>query len=94
MYTHIYSIPGGTVGKESANAGDTRDVGSTLRSGRSPGEGSGNPPQYLCLENTTDRGVTIHAVTESDTTDMHTHIHSSAFSQYLKHGGNPSDQKW
>ena len=33
-------VPGGTSGKESpANAGDIRDVGSILGSGRSPGEG-------------------------------------------------------
>ena len=31
-----------------ANAGD---VGSILGSGRSPGEGNGNPLQYSCLEN-------------------------------------------
>ena len=26
-------------------------------SGRSPGEGNGNAPQYSCLENTMDRGA-------------------------------------
>ena len=31
-----------------ANAGD---VGSILGSGRSPGEGNGNPLEYSCLEN-------------------------------------------
>ena len=42
-------------GKESAcNAGD---MGSNPRSGRSPGEGSGNPFQYSCLENSMDRGA-------------------------------------
>ena len=35
----------------SANAGDLRGVGSVPESGRSPGEGSGNPLQYSCLEN-------------------------------------------
>ena len=35
----------------SANAGDIRDVGSIPKSGRSPGGGRGNPPQYSCLEN-------------------------------------------
>ena len=34
-----------------ANAGDIRDVGSIPGSGRSPGEGNGNPLQYSCLEN-------------------------------------------
>ena len=33
-----------------ANAGDVRDVGLILGSGRSPGEGNGNPLQYSCLE--------------------------------------------
>ena len=35
----------------SASAGDTRDVGLIPGSGRSPGEGNGNPLQYSCLEN-------------------------------------------
>ena len=34
-----------------ANAGDTRDTGSTPGLGRSPGGGHGNPLQYCCLEN-------------------------------------------
>ena len=33
-----------------ANAGDERDVGSIPQSGRSPGEGNGNPRWYSCLE--------------------------------------------
>ena len=32
-------------------------LGSILGSGRSPGEGNGNPLQYSCLENPMDRGV-------------------------------------
>ena len=44
-----------SVGKESAcSAGD---LGSSPRSGRSPGEGNGNPLQYYCLENPMDRGA-------------------------------------
>ena len=38
-------------------AGDVRDTGSILGSGRSPGEGHGNPLQYSCLENPMDRGA-------------------------------------
>ena len=38
-----------------ANAGD---MGSIPGWGRSPGEGNGNPLQYYCLENPTDRGTT------------------------------------
>ena len=51
-----------------ANAGDTRDVGSILGWGRSPGGRHGNPLQYFCLENPMDRGVwraTIHMVPKS-----------------------------
>ena len=45
-------FPGGSDGKASAyNAGDP---GSIPGSGRSPGEGNGNPLQYSCLENPLD----------------------------------------
>ena len=40
-----------------AKAGDIRDMGSILGSGRSPGEGNGNPLQYSCLEDPMDRGA-------------------------------------
>ena len=33
------------------SAGDIRDLGLSLCSGRSPGGGHGNPLQYSCLEN-------------------------------------------
>ena len=52
-----------------ARAGDARDVSSIPRSGRSPGEGNGNPLQYSCLENPTD---SPRDCKESDTTE-HTH---------------------
>ena len=35
--------------------GDVRDAGSIPGSGRVPGGGHGNPLQYSCLENPTDR---------------------------------------
>ena len=50
------------------NAGDARDLGSIPGSGRSPGEGNGNPLQYSCLENPMDRGAwwaTVHGVVKS-----------------------------
>ena len=50
-----------------ASAADARDAGSIPGSGRSPGGGHGNPPQYSCLETPTDRGaqqVTVHRVTQ------------------------------
>ena len=44
-------FPDGAVVKNSpAKAGDTRDAGSIPGSGRFPGVGNGNPPQYSCLE--------------------------------------------
>ena len=36
---------------------NTGDQGSIPGSGRSPGEGNGNPLQYSCLENPMDRGA-------------------------------------
>ena len=58
--------PGGLEGKMSAyNAGD---LGSIPESGRSPGEGNGNPLRYSCLENPMDGGAweaAVHGVTKS-----------------------------
>ena len=51
----------------SANAGN---VGLILRSGRSLGEGNGNPLQYSCLGNPMDRSAwqaTVHGVPASQT---------------------------
>ena len=63
-------FPGSSDGKESAcSAGDPDSIPG---SGRSPGEGNGNPLQYTCLENSMNRGtwwVTVHRVAESDTTE-------------------------
>ena len=51
-------FPGNTAVKNpTASTGDTRDVGSIPGFRRSPGERNGNPLQYSCLENLTDRGV-------------------------------------
>ena len=50
----IQGFPGGSVIKNTpANTGD---VGLIPGSGRSPGEGNGNPLQYSCLENPIDGG--------------------------------------
>ena len=61
-------FPGGSEVKVSAqNAGD---LGSIPGSGRSPGEGNGNPLQYSYLENPMDGGTwlaTVHGVTKNQT---------------------------
>ena len=49
------AFPGGSDSKESACRGG--DMGLIPGSGRSPGEGNGNPLQYPCLENPMDRGA-------------------------------------
>ena len=49
------NFPGSSDGEEAVcNAGD---LGWINGSGRSPGGGNGNPVQYSCLENPSDRGV-------------------------------------
>ena len=64
-------LPGDTVVKNPpTNAGDARDVGPTPGSGRSAGEGNGNPLQYSYLENSMDRGAwwaTVHGVAKLQT---------------------------
>ena len=78
LISYIYSAPDtgsifsvlaiGSEGKESVcNVGG---LGSIPGSGRSRGEGNGNPFRYSCLENPTDRGVwwaTVHRVEKSQT---------------------------
>ena len=53
-----------------ANAGDTKDAGLILGSGRSPGGEFGTLLQYSYLENPMDRGAlwaTVHGVAKSQT---------------------------
>ena len=72
------SFPGTSIGKESARGAG--DPGSVPGSGRSPGEGNGNPFQDSCLENSMDRGArwaTVHGVTRSE------HIQTWAFKPQL-----------
>ena len=65
-----------------ADAGDTRDVDLMPGLGRSPGGGNGNPLQYSCLENPTDRGAwqaTVRGISKSQTrlsthTPLETHV--------------------
>ena len=67
-FSFIEGFPGGSDGKVSAC--NVVDLGSIPGSGRSPGEGNGNPLQYSCLENSMDGGAwwaTVHGVTKSQT---------------------------
>ena len=62
----VHRLPKWLSGKESpCQAGDTVSI---PESGRSPGEGNGNPLQYSCLGNPMDKGgwwATVHEVTEN-----------------------------
>ena len=83
-------FPGGSVGKESAcNAGDP---GSSPGSGRSPGEGHGNPLQYSCLEKPHGQrslvGYSPRGHKESDTTErlstQHMRVKDQAFKPSIR----------
>ena len=73
-----------TIGKTMAqivevSACNAGDLSLVPGSGRSPGEGNGNPLQYSCLENSMDGGAwwaTVHGVIESDATKR---LHFSFF---------------
>ena len=64
-------FPGGASDKDlPASAGDRRDMGLIPGSGRSPGVGNGNPFQYSCRDNPTDREAwraTVHGLEKSRT---------------------------
>ena len=66
--TFLLVITGDSDGKASAfNVGDQSSIPG---SGRSPGEGHGNPFQYSCLKNLTERGAwraTVCGVAKSQT---------------------------
>ena len=69
-------FPGGSaVNNPPVNA---RHVGSIPGSGRSSGEGNGNPLQYSCLGNPRDRGAwraTVYEVSKSQTClSLHAHV--------------------
>ena len=83
----LMGFPGGSVIKKPpAIAGDT---GSIPQSGRSPGEGHGNPLQYSCLENSMERGAwgaVVHGVTKSQTW-----LNNCCRSQYLRNQASHSE---
>ena len=64
-------VPDGSAVK-SSSARDSGDASSISGSGRTPGEGNGNPPQYSCLKNPMDHrawGLQSWAHKNSDTTE-------------------------
>ena len=64
---HMKGFPGSAVKNLPDSAGD---AGSFPGSGRSPGEGDGNPLQCSCLENSMDGGAwwaAVHGVGNSQT---------------------------
>ena len=65
----VWGFPGGARGKEpTCQCRRLRDMDSIPGSGRCPGGGHGNPLQYSCLENLTDREawrVMAHRLTKS-----------------------------
>ena len=68
FYGALLGFPGGSEVKTSAC--NAEDLGLIPGSGRSPGEGNGNPLQYSCLENPMDGGAwwaTVHGVAKSQT---------------------------
>ena len=76
-----------TVKNLPANAGDP---GSSPASGRSPGEGNGNPLQYSCLENPMGRGAwrsSVHGVTLSRTRLKRLSMHDWGNSRALGDSG-------
>ena len=61
-------LPSGSASKVSAY--NVEDPSLIPGSGRSPGEGNGNPLWYSCLENSMDRGAfwaTVHGIAKSQT---------------------------
>ena len=87
-YWFPWGFPGGSGSKASAyNAGDP---GSIPGSGRSSGEGNGNPLQHSCLENPMEGGAyqatySPRGGKESDTTErLHFHFnHKSQRCDYI-----------
>ena len=76
---------------------DIRDTGSIPESGRSPGEGHGNPLQYSCPSNLIDRGAwwaAVHSIAESNTTEATESPRMPGMPDRLRVGGCVEQQKW
>ena len=80
------------------SSGDIRNVGSVPGSGRYSGGGNGNPLQYLCLENSMDRGAwwaTIPGVTKSRTLLKQLSSHAHTLSHCLwTHTNSNTNLNW
>ena len=77
-------FPDSSDGKESAR--NVGDQGSIPGSGRSLGEGNGNPLQSSCLENPMDRGARqaiVHGVAKRRTRVKRLNTHSVELPQFL-----------
>ena len=70
LFLELNKIMTSLVAKTVKSLSNAGDPGSIPGSGRSPGEGNGNPLQYSCLESPMERRVwqaTVHGVTKSQT---------------------------
>ena len=66
----MYNVGGIVVKNPPANEGDARHTGFTPGSTGSPSEENGNPLQYSCLKNPTDRRAwqaTVYGLAKSQT---------------------------
>ena len=80
-----------------ATAGEVRDMGLIPGSGRSPGEGHGNPLQYSCLENPMDRGAwqaAVHGVAQNRTQLKRLSTHQHGGSEVAPEGGAGKGGLW
>ena len=96
-YDQVLGLPQWLSSRESAcNAGDAWDMDSIPGSGRSTGGRHGNPLQYSCLENPTDRGAWwLHSMgcKELDTTKVTEHSTWSNLAEYDRKKKNSGSNK-
>ena len=84
IHIHVSGLPWSLSGKElPANAGE---AGLIPGSGRSPGEGNGNPLQYSCLGNPMDKGawwatvLEVPRIRHNSVTKQQQHTYNYSFS--------------